>query len=127
MRLAWSDRFAEGGEKRGGDVDTFAVTGGPLLFKLENDRPAKELNQRARSNNELRESVDQRALGQKHDRHLDRFKYRLQVFPEAIHRGNLHALVGAVRVDDRRAKRNHLHPGIFFADDAALEAGVHGD
>ena len=47
-------------------------------------------------------------------------QHRLQKLPEALYRRNLHPLVWAVRIDNRRSERHHLHAGIFLSDHAAL-------
>src|SRR5208337_1074980 len=57
--------------------------------------------------------------------HLQAFQHRLQVPPEAFDRRYLDALVGTVRIDNRRAKGGHLHSGVLFSYHATLQAGVH--
>src|SRR5271167_360469 len=57
----------------------------------------------------------------------DVLQHGFKVLPEALHGRYLHPFVRAVGIDDGRTERHHLHPGIFFADHAALQAGVHSD
>src|SRR5215467_5219847 len=57
----------------------------------------------------------------------DCLEHRFQILPEVINCRDLHPLIGAVRIDDGRAERNQLHPGILLTDHAAFEASVHRD
>lgn len=44
--------------------------------------------------------------------------------PITTHRGNLHFLIGRMRVAQSRPERNHLHLGIFFPYDTAFQSGM---
>src|SRR5581483_887033 len=57
---------------------------------------------------------------------LEPLQEDLQEAPEALDRRDLYALVGTVRVLDLGAERDHLHSVVLFADDATLQAGMHG-